>query len=87
MSSDNVIKKRGGIIKKDDYKFYPTLFKFLKIKYTIITAKSDNRQTYNDHIIFFKKINPRGLETISSPVNEKMKPNQNPKHSHNQEKR
>ena len=87
MSSDNVIKKRGGIIKKDDYKFYPTLFKFLKIKYTIITAKSDNRQTYNDHIIFFKKINPRGLETISSPVNEKMEPNQNPKHSHNQVKR
>ena len=87
MSSDNVIKKRGGIIMKDDYKFYTTLFKFLKIKYTIITAKSDNRQTYNDHIIFFKKINPRGLETISSPVNEKMKPNQNPKHSHNQVKR
>ena len=87
MSSDNVIMKRGGIIKKDGYKFYPILFKFLKIKYTMITAKGDNRQTYNGNSIFFKKINPRGSETISSLVNEKMEPNQNRKLSHNQVKR
>ena len=65
MSSDNVIIKRGGIIKKDDYKFYRILFKFLKIKYTMITAKGGNRQTYNGNSIFFKEINPRGSETIS----------------------
>ena len=83
---DNVIMKRGEIIKKDDYKFYSILFKFLKITYTMVTAKSDNSKTYTGQIIFIEKVNPNGSETKSSPVNEKMEPKQYPKRSHNQVK-
>ena len=50
----NVILKVGGIIEKEDSKFYPTLFKVIEIKYTAETVEGDNDKTYTCHIAFFQ---------------------------------
>ena len=60
-----------GVIKNEDSKLYPTLFKFLEIKYTIATVKSDNGKNYTGyitnytrHIAFFKNVNLKISQTI-----------------------
>ena len=59
--------KRGEIVKKEDSKFYPTVFKVVKIKYTMITMQSDNGKIYTRHISFFKKVNRKTSQTTPTP--------------------
>ena len=42
-----------------------SLFKIIKIKYTMITAKSDNGKTSTCLITFFKKVNPKRIANVT----------------------
>ena len=41
-----------SVIKKEDSKFHPTLFKVIEMKYSEVAVKSDSGKTYTRHIFF-----------------------------------
>ena len=65
-TGDNVITTWGGSSKKEDSKLYPTVFKVIEIKLTIITVQTNNGKIYTCHISFFKKVNCKASQTTST---------------------
>ena len=45
----------GEIVKREDSKFYPAVFKVIEIKYTMITVQVNNSTIYTHHFSFFQK--------------------------------
>lgn len=63
---DNVIMTWGGSFKKEDSQLYPTVFKVIETKLTIIMVPTNNGKIYTCHISFFKKVNCKASQITST---------------------